>query len=112
MVTMSLTLGSLQYRANKLSYVKKIINTILENGAYSTINQQRQDIKADNYNDKEKIIVDLAWKFRRFESERLQNDFLLFLEKNQDFLKEVSVKEPVLYSKFTALLKKLKEVNK
>ena len=79
--------------------VKKLLNCILENGAYSVSNENRQMVeKSDNYNGFEKVLVQVSWRFRSFVGRKMQGELLDIFRGDKDFLDELKHNDPELFS--------------
>lgn len=84
--------------------VKRIVNCILENGAYSNKNEKTQMAKGmNNYNPAEKILVEASWKFRRFHGVILQNILKDFLSSNKEFMDFLKEEDEALYESLQEL---------
>lgn len=59
----------------------------------------------DNYNNKEKIIVQMSWRYRNALSNQMQNELINVLKNDKEFLKSVKENDKELYNNFEELLK-------
>lgn len=99
------TLGQLLARKNEIFNIKKIVNCILENGAYSNDNEKMQLVRgANNYNPQEKILVKTSWKFRKLQGKMMQEGLKTYFEKNKDFLAFLKTEDEELYGDLKELI--------
>lgn len=99
------SLTSLVVKKNKIMEIKKLTNCILENGAYSNKNEQRQIAKSgDNYDAQEKTIVHLGWKYRKFLGRKMQTEMLDLLKADEEFLEDLKVQDKLLYDEFKGMI--------
>ena len=94
----------LSRRKQKIGEVKRIINCILENGAYSNKNEQNQMVKkGDNYNPKEKVLVRMSWRYRNFLGRQMQDALIEQFKNDTEFLTDLKDNDPELYKTFLAM---------
>lgn len=85
--------------------IKKIINCILENGAYSNKNSKIQIAKgSSSYNPAEKILVKTAWKFRKLQGKIMQSELKKYLDRKKDFLAYLKNEDEDLYNELRELI--------
>jgi len=98
-------LTSLVVKKNKIMEIKKLVKCILENGAYSNINEQRQIAKSgDNYDQQERTIVHLSWKYRKFIGRQMQSEMLHLIKMDDDFLKDLETTDKLLFDDFMGII--------
>jgi hypothetical protein len=86
--------------------IKEVVNCILEHGAYSDKNYEMQmSKKSKNYNENEKLLVTMSYKFKKFEGEKLQKELFEFLSKNVEFLEYLKTNDLDLYYEIQKLIK-------
>jgi len=91
---------------NSLVKVKEVMNSILENGAYSDKNYERQMTKKfKNYNENEKLLVTLSYRFKKFEGEQLQKQLFKYITENKDFIEYLKINDINLYNQISELIK-------
>lgn len=96
--------GKLMTHKKQIIDVKKLVNCILENGAYSNKNEKMQIAKGINsYNPQEKILVQTSWKFRKFHGLIMQQQLKEFFEGDKHFLSFLEKEDNELYSKLLEL---------
>jgi hypothetical protein len=84
--------------AFKLNRVKELSNLILENGAYSDSNYQRQMTKkGKNYNELEKTIVLATYKYKKFYGEKLQEELIELLITDKELLEHLKATDMETY---------------
>jgi len=99
------SLTSLVVKKNRIMDVKKLVNCILENGAYSNKNEQRQIAKSgDNYDTQEKTIVHLGWKYRKFLGRKMQSEMLDLMKEDEEFLEDLKLQDKLLYDDFKGMI--------
>lgn len=90
---------------NEIYNIKKIMNCILENGAYSDKNSKVQISKGSStYNPAEKVLVKVAWKFRTQQGKIMQSELKRYLEKKKDFLGYLKQEDEELYNELKRLI--------
>ena len=98
-------LTSLVVKKNKIMDIKRLVNCILENGAYSNKNEQRQIAKSgDNYDQQEKTIVHLSWKYRKYIGRQMQSEMLHLIKMDDEFLKDLEVNDKLLFNDFMGII--------
>lgn len=86
--------------------IKEVVNCILEHGAYSDKNYEVQMAKkSKNYNENEKLLVTMSYKFKKFEGEKLQKDLFEFLSSNKEFLDYLKMNDLELYYEVEKMMK-------
>lgn len=111
-VTPKKSLTSLVVKKNRIMDIKKLVNCILENGAYSNKNEQRQIAKSgDNYDQQERTIVHLGWKYRKYLGRKMQSEMLNLMKGDDEFLEDLEIKDKLLFDEFMVLLNANKSDN-
>lgn len=91
---------------HKINVVKGLMNKILENGAYSTINYERQmSKKSKNYNEFEKKLVTMGYKFKKYYGEKLQRELFDYISQDKEFLENLKSNDMELYTEIMDLMK-------
>lgn len=92
-------------KRNEIYNIKKIMNCILENGAYSGKNSKIQLAQgSSSYNPTEKVLVKSAWKFRKLQGRIMQAELKKYLEKKKDFLAYLKGEDEELYNELKELV--------
>jgi hypothetical protein len=92
-------------KKKRILEVKRIVNCLLENGAYSVKNEQQQMVKkGDNYNPQEKILVKMSWKYRRYLGIQAQRDLIEMYRNDDDFLDFVEGEDGDLLKMFKSMV--------
>lgn len=82
------------------------MNCVLEHGAYSDKNFERQmNKKGDNYNNQEKRLLELSYKYKKFRGELLQKDLMEYLVTDKEFLDYLRINDLDLYNIIKELIK-------
>lgn len=103
---------SISHQKKKILEVKRIINCILENGAYSLKNEQNQMVKkGDSYNPQEKVLVRMSWKYRRYLGKQAQQSLLDLYERDKDFLDFVKSEDKELHEMFKGMIELNERIN-
>jgi hypothetical protein len=90
---------------HKISIVKELMNKILENGAYSTINYERQmSKKSKNYNEFEKKLVTMGYRFKKYYGEKLQKQLFNYISQDKEFLDYLKSNDMELYTDIMDLM--------
>lgn len=91
---------------HKITIVKELMNKILENGAYSTINYERQmSKKSKNYNEFEKKLVTMGYRFKKYYGEKLQKQLFNYISQDKEFLDYLKSNDMELYTDIMDLMK-------
>ena len=86
--------------------VKKAMNCVLEHGAYSDKNFERQiNKKGENYNNQEKRLLEVVYRFKKFRGEVLQKDLMGYLLSDREFLDYLRTNDLELYKIIEELIK-------
>ena len=84
--------------AYKLNRVKELSNLILENGAYSDSNYQRQMTKkGKNYNELEKMIILATYKYKKYYGEKLQEELIELIITDEELLEHLKATDIETY---------------
>jgi len=98
-------LKSLTRNKDRVIKIKKIVNCILENGAYSSDNEQRQLAKGEKkYSHKQKIIVSTSWKYREFLGNQMEFELIELFKYDENFLEELKFEDIDLFNELTELV--------
>ena len=91
---------------SKLYDVKKAVNGILENGAYSDKNFEKQmNKKGENYNIVEKNLVTIAYMYKKYNGEKLQKELFDSIKNDKEFIEYLKSKNKDIYN----ILKEMEE---
>jgi len=83
---------------------------MLENGAYSDSNESKQLAKGSNvYNNNEKLIVELSWKYRKFLGLKIQKQIINILKEDNEFLLFLKDIDNKLYGEVLQVVNNAKE---
>jgi hypothetical protein len=94
---------------NKINHIKESLNCILENGAYSDKNYQNQmNRKSDNYNEKEKLLVTMGYRYKQFNGEELQNQLFNEMINDKKYMEHLKINDKNLYENIIDYLKRKK----
>jgi hypothetical protein len=89
----------------KLEDVKRTVNSILENGAYSDKNYQVQmNKKANNYNPDEQILVTAGFLLKKHLGLKLQRELLNMISSDEEFLQYVKSYDESLYEQIKGMI--------
>jgi hypothetical protein len=84
--------GEIRNIADKLNRVKELSNLILENGAYSDKNYERQITKkGQNYNELEKMIILSTYKYKKFYGEKLQEELIELIITDLELIEHLKI---------------------
>lgn len=90
----------LKINTTPLIEIKEVMNCILEHGAYSDKNYNQQMVKkSSNYNDFEKLLVTMTYRYKKFEGKKLQQQLFDFLKDNKDYLDYIKTMDTELYDR-------------
>jgi hypothetical protein len=82
----------------KIENIKELINCILENGAYSNSNYNRQmSKKSHNYTEFEGKLVTLGFRFKKCYGEKMQKALFGMITEDKEFLEYLKINDQALY---------------
>lgn len=82
------------------------MNLILEHGAYSDKNYNMQMTKkSKNYNEFEKLLVTMSYRYKKSEGEKLQKELFKFLVGNKDYMDYIQQTDLELYQEIKRIMK-------
>lgn len=98
-------------KISDISLIKETLNCILENGAYSDKNYQSQmNKKSDNYNEKEKLLVNMGYRYKQFQGEKMQDELFEQLISDKEYIEHLKINDNCLYETIMEYYKRKKNV--